>query len=173
MSQRLLRRALAASLLYWAAFAALSPGCALADSGKPSQQDRWRDVGSAVLKDGRTQLLWTKEDNGGDIDWKDAASYCSGKRSGWRLPNIEELAAIFDAESAGTKCAEATCKVSPHFSLSGTWFWSSTQVGKDATDGDELAWGVGMVNGARTQSVRDADYGSRALCVRSPGRSTR
>jgi hypothetical protein len=29
-----------------------------------------------------------------------------------------------------------------------------------------LAWGVLLVNGVRTQSVMDAAYGSRALCVR-------
>jgi formylglycine-generating enzyme required for sulfatase activity len=123
-------------------------------------------MGNDILQDGRTGLHWTRVDNGVDIDWNDAGSYCTGKGKGWRLPSIEELWAIYDEAGAGARCAQAVCKVSPQFNLTGNWFWSATQVGKDSTDGIELAWGLLMVNGARTQSVRDASYGSRALCVR-------
>ena len=132
-------------------------------------ESRWTDLGSGVLRDSRSGLQWTRDDNGSDIDWEGAQSYCDGKRSGWRLPSLEELAAIYDQTDAGTRCADALCKNSSQFHLTGSWFWSATQVGKDSTDGIELAWGLLMVNGARTQSVREVSYGSRALCVRGHG----
>jgi Protein of unknown function (DUF1566) len=131
-----------------------------------SGEGRWRDLGNGVLVDARTGLQWTSNDNGGELDWNDAKSYCSGKRNGWRLPSLEELTALYDEAAGGTRCAQALCKVSSKFNLTGSWFWSATQVGKDSTDGIELAWGVLLVNGAQTQSVREAAYGSRALCVR-------
>jgi hypothetical protein len=129
---------------------------------------RWTDLGSAVLKDAMTGLEWTRDDNGSDIDWSDAKAYCDGRSKGWRLPSLKELKAIFDQAESGARCDQALCKVSSRFNLTGTWFWSATQVGADSTDGNELAWGVLLVNGAQTQAVRNASYGSRTLCVREP-----
>jgi hypothetical protein len=133
-------------------------------------RDGWSDLGSGVLKDGKTGLQWTQADNGRDVDWETAKSYCAGKGAGWRLPQLEELSAIYaagGAGTAGTRCAAWTCKVSPLFKLTATWFWSATPV-TGISDADELAWGVTMVNGAQTQALRFAWYGSRTLCVRSP-----
>jgi len=114
------------------------------------------------------KLEWLQNDNGGDIDWNSAKSYCEGRHRGWRLPSLRELESLYDEHERGVGCGQAMCKVSSQFHLTGTWFWSVTQVGKDSTDGIELAWGVLMANGARTQTVRDASYGSRVLCVRDP-----
>ena len=130
-------------------------------------QSRWTDLGDGVLKDGRTGLQWTRQDNGSEIDWNRASHYCEDKRNGWRLPDISELLAIYEAGVSGTICGRALCHLSPRFDLSGEWFWSATPVGVDGSDGPELSWGVLMVNGARTPSVREAAYGARALCVRN------
>jgi hypothetical protein len=164
---RPLRRTLSASLLCCAVVTVLPAQRAVAAShDEVHGESRWTDLGNGVLRDGRTALEWTKDDNGGDIDWNGAKSYCDGRRRGWRLPSLQELKAIFDPTDRGARCAQALCKVSSQFNLTGAWFWSATQVGPDATDGSELAWGVLMVNGAQTQTVRDASYGSRTLCVR-------
>jgi hypothetical protein len=128
--------------------------------------NRWTDLGNGALKDAMTGLEWTKDDNGSDVDWNDAKAYCDGRSKGWRLPSLKELTAVFDLTEPGVRCAQAQCKISSQFKLTGTWFWSATQVGVDSTDGKELAWGVLMVNGAQTEAVRDASYGSRTLCVR-------
>ena len=163
---------LSASLLCCAMVIVLPAHRASADShDEVSGEGRWADLGNAVLKDGRNGLEWTKNDNGADVDWNEAKSYCDGLRSGWRLPSLQELKAIFVPTAGGARCAEALCKVSSQFILTGAWFWSATQVGPDATDGSELAWGVLMVNGAQTETVRDASYGSRTLCVRGSRRS--
>jgi hypothetical protein len=143
------------------------------DAAAPAKerQGGWIDLGAGVLKDKRTGLGWTKSDNGRDIDWNDAGSFCAAKSGGWRLPTIEELAAIYDEGAAApnlARCANASCRVSPLFQLSGPWFWSATPLGNEVKDGDELAWGVLLVNGARTQALRFFSYGARALCVRGP-----
>jgi hypothetical protein len=109
-----------------------------------------------------------QHDNGDDIDWNGANAYCEDRHHGWRLPTLQELMSIYDERARGVPCAQAICRVSSQFHLTGTWFWSATQVGKDSSDGIELAWGFLMANGRQTQTVRAASYGSRVLCVRDP-----
>ena len=47
-----------------------------------------------------TGLTWTNKDNGANVTWSEAVDYCRNMRlrgeSGWRLPEIEELMALFD-----------------------------------------------------------------------------
>jgi hypothetical protein len=143
------------------------PDAIAASSGPIGGSYRWTNLGNGVLRDERTKLEWLQYDNGDDIDWNAAKSYCDGRHSGWRLPSLQELKPIYDEHESAVRCGQANCKVSSEFHLTGSWFWSATQVGKDSTDGIELAWGVLMANGAQTQTVRDASYGSRVLCVRS------
>lgn len=165
----LLRQALSISLLWFFWFTALPVQSAAAElSDAPGGGDRWENLGNGIVKDARTKLEWLQDDNGDDIDWNKAKSTCEGRHDGWRLPSLQELKSIYDEHAPGVRCAQAMCKVSSQFHLTGSWFWSATQVGKDSTDGIDLAWGVLMANGAQTQTVRDASYGSRALCVRGP-----
>jgi hypothetical protein len=128
---------------------------------------RWTTPGKGVLEDPRTGLQWTDQDNGADIDWKHAIDWCAGKRSGWRLPTLDELQTLHvEGEGPGVACGKAVCQTAPDFHLSGSWFWSATPVGKDAYDGDELAWGLLLETGTKTQSVQFIADGARALCVR-------
>ncbi len=100
-------------------------------------------------------LRWAERDNGRDIAWEDAKTYCSGK--GWRLPEIGELETLFGG------------RVPARLHLTGPWFWSATEVGPDeARDPEDVAWGVVRANGVRTQNLRPIAYHARALCVRSP-----
>jgi hypothetical protein len=157
-----------ASLLWGMSLTLLPLERAIPSHGVAAAAVRWTDLGNGALKDASTGLEWTQEDNGGDIDWNEAKASCDQRRKGWRLPSLQQLKSIFDPTEPGVRCAEAQCKLSSQFHLTGTWFWSATQVGADSTDGNELAWGMLMVNGAQTQAVRDASYGSRTLCVRRP-----
>lgn len=54
----------------------------------------------AVL-DTRTNLMWAAYDNGSDLNWKNAKSYCNNYRGGgyndWRMPTQDELATLYDA----------------------------------------------------------------------------
>jgi polyisoprenoid-binding protein YceI len=123
----------------------------------------------ATLLDEQSRLEWTRSDNGHDIDWQRAARLCGELPGQWRLPHVAELIALYDAATAGTVCGGARCHVPASFELTGDWFWSADSVGSDGSDGDELAWGVLLANGARTQSVKVLGEGSRALCVRAAG----
>ena len=102
-----------------------------------------------VLKDGN--LLWTASDNGADIAQGPAAEWCGMMKGGWRLPTIAELEALSDRG---------------RFHLSAGWVWSSDKVAATDDPEDELSWGIAMANGKRTEALREATYGSRALCVK-------
>jgi hypothetical protein len=130
----------------------------------------WIERGPDVLRDSATGLEWTQSDNGEDIDWKAAQSFCAGKQAGWRLPAVEELENVYRiaaSRSESASCRHHACSVPGLFKLSGAWFWSATRAGREKDDGRQLFWGVLMVNGARTPNLADFDYGSRALCVRT------
>jgi hypothetical protein len=149
----------------WSILLSMSVAAHTAHADSKLVTERWSYLGGGLLMDKSSGLQWTQDDSRADLDWTAAQAYCDHKQGGWRLPRVQELSAIYDPTEA-VGCAGAVCKVSPKFRLTGSWFWSATQVGADSTDGIELAWGVLLVNGVRTQSVMDAAYGSRALCVR-------
>jgi hypothetical protein len=142
-------------------------GLAAGPVGLAHASQRWTRV-DQVLEDTTTRLRWTIKDNGADIDWNAALAYCTARGAGWRLPSIEELHSLYletPAKATPVACGESTCRTAPQLVLSASWLWSSTPVGADAYDGVELAWGMSLVNGARTQTVKELSYGSRALCV--------
>jgi len=135
---------------------------ATASTGAP----RWQQSSPGVLGDTATGLQWTQQDNGRDVTWSEAVSHCEARGAGWRLPTLPELKAIYEPAAQLRPCGADLCKISSRFRLSAGWLWSATQVGPDGSDGMELAWGVVMANGVPTPTVREAGYGSRALCVR-------
>jgi len=144
---------------------------ALAAPPGPTQQipaARWV-IAPDRITDTRTALLWSAADNGADIDWNAARGFCDARGAGWRLPSVDEIRSLYTDPAdtdAHLSCGAAQCSSGAPLRLSGAWFWSAAAVGKDAYDGDELAWGVSLASGGRTQSVKDQSYGSRALCVR-------
>lgn len=59
---------------------------------QPREDPTWSDPA--------TGLMWAGKDNGSNVTWNQAGSYCSNLRlagySNWRLPTIDELAGIND-----------------------------------------------------------------------------
>jgi hypothetical protein len=53
-----------------------------------------------TVLDTKTKLMWGGKDNGRDINWRDAKSYCEAYREGgytdWRMPTQDELAGLYD-----------------------------------------------------------------------------
>jgi polyisoprenoid-binding protein YceI len=137
------------------------------EAGSPP--DRWALLDESTVLDTKTGLAWSRNDNGHDVTWPQAAKLCADRPGRWRMPHIEELANIYDA--TGTQRApcggKSMCGVSTLFGLTAEWVWSADAVGKDGSDGDELAWGLLFVNGTRSKSVQYAADRSRALCVRT------
>jgi hypothetical protein len=58
-------------------------------------------LANGVVSDLRTGLQWAAKDNGSDINWQDARSYCQnytgGGHTDWRLPTVSELKGLYKA----------------------------------------------------------------------------
>ncbi len=106
-----------------------------------------------------TGLMWTKQDNGTNVNWNQAIAYCSNLRLGgytdWRLPTIDELQAIYDA-NAGDQHVKGNLKLSPNY-----WHWSSSQASAPGK-----AWYFQFSSGSRNSYRIGDSGGDRALCVR-------
>jgi hypothetical protein len=55
-----------------------------------------------VFEAPQTHLVWTRSDNGEDVDWDGANAYCQalmiGTSADWRLPTETELEALYDGK---------------------------------------------------------------------------
>ena len=119
-----------------------------------------------------TGLMWTKSDNGSDVNWSQANAYCAnlqlGGNSGWRLATIDELQGIYDP-SGGIpgQCCNGTAvswHVKGNLHLSGA-HWSSSQ-GNNASG---KAWVFIFLTGRRVFGLLGTSQFGRALCVRRSG----
>ena len=131
------------------------------------------DSGSPVTwTDPATGLMWTRKDNGSDINWNQAGAYCSklalAGYGDWRLPSLEELQGIYDPSLSCRKLFDNSVTYALHVKgnliLTG-WTWSSsegTHPGHPWTFVFDRAQPQDGFNKTFT-------YSMRALCVRSSG----
>jgi len=118
--------------------------------------------------DPATGLTWTKQDNGGNMNyWNDAKSFCAnlklGGYSDWRLPSFEELQSINDPRSASTMVYEGKSYpsgIKGGIILTGSMQWSATQ------DSSGAALLLYFPSGHRQAHLPDYPKAGRALCVR-------
>ena len=144
----------------------------VAARGADDTMSRWDLLNEATVMDMHTEREWTRAHNGHDITWSNAQRFCHELGRDWRLPTVDELSSIYEAKATiGVRCGENRCRVPELFDLTGPWFWTADSVGSDGSDGAELAWGILMVNGAQTKSVKVLANGSRALCIRQSTKS--
>ena len=118
-------------------------------------------------------LMWSKKDNGSDVNWNQASEYCSSLQlagfNGWRLPTSEELQAIYDPGASvravfGNGFA-LNVHVMGNLMLTG-WHWSSSQeqpakVARTFNFGGENPRGTFPLG---------FTFSMRALCVRQSGK---
>ncbi|MBX3635331.1 MAG: DUF1566 domain-containing protein [Rubrivivax sp.] len=121
---------------------------------------RWTAAPDGVL-DRAQRLVWTRQDNGADIDMGAAAAWCTSLGAGWRLPRRAELEGLV-AGAAGetTPCRGAQCRAPALFALSGYWMWSG-----ERNDAGRV-WYVYLHTGHTQASAPDYKLNARALCVR-------
>jgi tetratricopeptide (TPR) repeat protein len=133
---------------------------------KETRRDgRFIAYNNGTVSDTKTNLMWAAKDNGSNINWANAKSYCENYRGGgysdWRMPTQDELAGLYDAGKSrpgacntsypihvATELIDITC-LAP---------WASETSGSDAayfnfSDGGRH-WG------------RQSNVGIRALPVR-------
>jgi hypothetical protein len=106
----------------------------------------------------KTGLIWTRRDNGTDLDWYAADDYCRDLELAdwmdWRMPTIDELESLHDRRS-GSKY-----KVPPAISLSGCCPWSGSR------SSEASAWNFSFRFRKRFSGSLNYSYELRALCVR-------
>jgi hypothetical protein len=116
-----------------------------------------------TVLDTKTNLMWAAKDNGSDINWANAKSYCRNYRGGgytdWRMPTQDELAGLYDS----AKIYRSPCGFDVHLTelirLSCTWAWASETRGSGAA-------GFIFNNGARSWDPQSSKA-NRVLPVRS------
>jgi hypothetical protein len=126
--------------------------------------------------DPNTKLMWTAEDNGNDVNWKNAVHYCHDLRlagySDWRLATIDELQGIYDDSGytsrppiKGIEWALAG-KPKGGLLLTGNHEWSNTKGQDDRGHSNGYAWYFNFSHGKRDWDPYGYRGSKRALCVR-------
>ena len=95
-----------------------------ATAGGIGKDARFIAYDNGTVLDTRTNLMWAAKDNGSDINWQSAKSYCENYRGGgysdWRLPTQGELAGLYDADYGSV------------IMITGVGVWASETRGSDA-----------------------------------------
>ena len=69
-------------------------------AAEKARDNRFIAYDNGTVLDTKTNLMWAATDNGKDIDWPNAKSYCEKYRGGgfedWRMPTQDELAGLYD-----------------------------------------------------------------------------
>jgi serine/threonine protein kinase len=135
-----------------------------------SQAPRNVEAGT-VWTDPATGLMWPKKDNGSDVDWQQAQSYCRNLRlaghSDWRLARLDELKGIFDPNiSTPGHCCKSHEPVTWHVKgnlqlTAGTWSSLGTARGG--------AFVYSLVLDQQAEYWQTDFKDLRALCVRRSG----
>jgi hypothetical protein len=99
-------------------------------------QERFTDNGDGTVTDHELNLMWSKTDNDGDVDWKQAERWVLytfpdtlvKKYPNWRLPTLEELKTLYVRDPAyegyDTICGQRV-KIVPQIRISCGWVWTS------------------------------------------------
>jgi hypothetical protein len=76
----------------------------ISSASETDRDSRFIAYNNATVLDTRTNLMWAAKDNGSDINWANAKSYCENYRGGgytdWRMPTQDELAELYDGKKA-------------------------------------------------------------------------
>ena len=87
--------------------------------------DRFVNNNDGTVTDTQTKLMWADKDNGSDIGWSNAKSYCEeysvGGKSDWRMPTLDELAQLYSSGAYGSVITKT-----------GPLIWASELSGSDA-----------------------------------------
>ncbi len=98
---------------------------------------RFISYDNGTVLDTKTNLMWAAKDNGFDIKWSDAKSYCENYRGGgytdWRMPTQDELARLYDTgNSQYQACDSPKIHLTSLIDLSCCCPWASETRGSEA-----------------------------------------
>lgn len=119
---------------------------------------------NGTVLDTRTNLMWAAKDNGSDINWANAKSYCENYRGGgysnWRMPTLVEVAGLYDASKTYDSCYGYNVHLTELIRFSCTWTWAFETRGSEAVR-------FGFSDGYPGWIPPAAEVGGRVLPVRS------
>jgi hypothetical protein len=134
-------------------------------AAEKARDGRFIAYDNGTVLDTRTNLMWAAHDNGSDIIWAPAKSYCENYRgggyTGWRMPTQDELAGLYDAAKTYTSASGKHVHLATELiQLSEGDLWTSETRGSDALC-------FGFYAGERYFYPQCCATPSRALPVRS------
>jgi hypothetical protein len=137
----------------------------VAFAGEKSRDGRFIAYDNGTVLDTQTNLMWAAKDNGGNINWADAKSYCTNYRGGgykdWRMPTKDELSGLYGAAKAyRSDCGSYNLYLTELIRLTCNASWSSETRGSEAS-------GFVFSIGVRSWFPQSIDYDLRVLPVRS------
>ncbi len=114
-----------------------------------------------LVKDTKTGLIWAGRDNGSDISWGGAKSFCENYKGGgytdWRMPTQDEVAGLYDK----TKKNRLGYAVTELINLTACCPWASETRGSEAAS-------FSFYSGSRYWLDQSSSYHNRrALPVRA------
>jgi hypothetical protein len=125
---------------------------------------RFIAYGDGTVLDTQTNLMWAARDNGHNINWLNAKSYCESCRVGgytdWRMPTQSELAGLYDIVKVYMSDCGREAHLTELIRLTCTAPWASETRGSNAAI-------FGFDPGNQYWSPQSRDKGTRALPVRS------
>jgi hypothetical protein len=84
-------------------------------AGETGKDSRFIAYDNGTVLDIKTNLMWAAKDNGSNIPWADAKSYCENYRGGgytdWRMPTQDELAELYDKNKSRPAACERTAVI--------------------------------------------------------------
>ncbi|HAJ25808.1 MAG TPA: hypothetical protein DCG53_00930 [Syntrophus sp. (in: bacteria)] len=105
------------------------PGAVLA--GEIARDGRFIAYDNGTVLDTKTNLMWAAKDNGSDINWANAKSYCENYSGGgytdWRMPTKDELSGLYDANKSLPSACEPNAiihVITDLLDLTGYWVWA-------------------------------------------------
>ena len=133
-------------------------------AGEIGREGRFIAYADGTVMDEDSGLMWAAKDNGADINWQGAKSYCDNYRGGghtdWRMPMPDELAGLYD----NAKTYMSGCGNDVHLTelirITCSWAWSSEKRGSDAAI-------FYFTDGRRVWRHQSFGYHYRVLPVRS------
>jgi len=135
--------------------------------GETARDGRFIAYADGTVLDTQTNLMWAAKDNGADISWYNAKSYCENYRGGghtdWRMPTQDELAGLYDAGKSRPAACDA--KFSIHVATELIHLTCADPWASEIRDSDNAA-SFAFIYGIRPWGLKSVATG-QALPVRS------